>query len=323
MGENSGSDSDLEDDLKGGKQKMSESDSEDENMEKQKSGIYKAPKLTAVTFEDKKDKKLRQQDEYERKKIGKSRLIEELRKEMRDEPEEVFMGASKKTKANKHEDMVEEMEMENFKRFQISKKEKNLMKKRRLEDMQDKLENLDDDFEAINRIVKRTGNLSSRNNEDADAFESAQRDTASTKFSKSLKSYISHEPKKTKKFSELKSAKIKGDGVYEGEKQRQREKKAARKEIEKKIKENIADEVKDMGEAIQRNVNYNIEKAKGITRKRPKEERNPRVKKRHKYEKMVKAHKTKVQEFAEGKAQPVYKGELGIHTGLKKSTQLN
>ena len=78
-----------------------------------------------------------------------------------------------------------------------------------------------------------------------------------------------------------------------------------------------------MGEAIQRNVNYNIEKAKGIVRKRKKEEKNPRVKRRMKYDKMVKAHKTKVQEFQDGKAQPNYKGEsTGIHAGLKRSTKL-
>ena len=62
--------------------------------------------------------------------------------------------------------------------------------------MQDKLENLDDDFAAIQSIVKRTDN-SKYNNEDA-AFESAQRDIASSKFAKSLKSYISNEPKKSK-----------------------------------------------------------------------------------------------------------------------------
>jgi len=38
-------------------------------------------------------------------------------------------------------------------------------------------------------------------------------------------------------------------------------------------------------------------KAKGITRKRKKEDANPRVKKRRQYEKMVKKHKTKVQDF--------------------------
>ena len=43
-------------------------------------------------------------------------------------------------------------------------------------------------------------------------------------------------------------------------------------------------------------------KAKGIVRKRKKEDRNPRVKKRLAYEKLVKKHKTKVQEFQDGKA---------------------
>ena len=79
-----------------------------------------------------------------------------------------------------------------------------------------------------------------------------------------------------------------------------------------------------MGDSIQRNIDYKIEKAQGITRKRKKEDKNPRVKKRNKYEKMVKAHKTKVREFEDGKAQPLYKGEAtGIHTGLKRSTKLN
>ena len=104
---------------------------------------------------------------------------------------------------------------------------------------------------------------------------------------------------------------------------KKREKKTARKEVEKQIKENIDHEVKGLGDAIQRNVNYNIEKAKGITRKRKKEDKNPRVKRRMKYEKMVKAHKTKVQEFADGKAQLKYQGEqTGIHSGLKRSTKL-
>ena len=108
MAESEESDSEVEDDLNAKKQSVDESESEEESVKQDKPGIYKAPKLTAVTYEDKKDKKRRQQEQYERKKIGKSDLIEELRKEMRDEPEEVFMGASKKTKASKYEDMIEE-----------------------------------------------------------------------------------------------------------------------------------------------------------------------------------------------------------------------
>lgn len=41
-------------------------------------GVYRAPKLHAVTFEDKKDKKNRQKAEFERRQLGKTSLIEEL-----------------------------------------------------------------------------------------------------------------------------------------------------------------------------------------------------------------------------------------------------
>ena len=75
--------------------------------------------------------------------------LDELRKEMRDEPEEVYMGAGKKTKTSKYEDMLEEQEMESFRRVQMSKKEKKALRNKRLEGMEDRLENLDDDFKAI------------------------------------------------------------------------------------------------------------------------------------------------------------------------------
>ena len=313
-----GSESELEDDMNGKRQAVSSGDEESEDVVA-KPGIYKAPKITASTFEDRKDKKIRQKDEYERKKIGKSSLIEELRKEMRDEPEEVYMGAGKKTKTSKYEDMLEEQEMENFRRVQMSKKEKKALRNKRLEGMEDRLEDLDDDFKAIQSIVKRAGAIKGKSGNDE--YESAQRDVAGSKFSKSLKK-MSDQQKKTK-FSDLKSAKIKGDEVYEKEHERRREKKAQRKEVEKEIKGRVAGEVKDMEQSIQRNINYNIEKAKGITRKRKKEDANPRVKKRHKYEKMVKAHKKRVQEFDSKKAGQLYKGEeTGITSGLKRSTKM-
>ena len=52
-----------------------------------------------------------------------------------------------------------------------------------------------------------------------------------------------------------------------------------------------------MADSIQRNVNYDIMKAKGITRKRKHDDKNPRVKKRRQFEKLMKSHKTKVREF--------------------------
>ena len=79
-------------------------------------------------------------------------------------------------------------------------------------------------------------------------------------------------------------------------------------------------EVQGINKDITRNINRDILKARGIVRKRKKEDANPRVKKRHQYEKLVKAHKTKVREFQDGKPQSLYSGESqGLRTGLVKS----
>jgi hypothetical protein len=59
-------------------------------------------------------------------------------------------------------------------------------------------------------------------------------------------------------------------------------------------------EVEDMGDSIQRNINRDMLKAKGLTRKRKIEDRTPRVKKRHQYEKLVKKHSHRVSEVKKG-----------------------
>ena len=79
-------------------------------------GVYKAPKNAKVAYVDKKMKKEQQKDSYVQKRTAKSDLVQELRREMMDEPEEVYMGASRKTKTSKYEDKIEQQEMMNFKR---------------------------------------------------------------------------------------------------------------------------------------------------------------------------------------------------------------
>ena len=74
---------------------------------------------------------------------------------------------------------------------------------------------------------------------------------------------------------------------------------------------------------IQRNINYDIEKSKGITRKRKKIDRNSRVKLRVKYEKAMKQRSSKVQEYKEG-PKGKYGGETtGLKSNLIKSTILS
>ena len=142
---------------------------------------------------------------------------------------------------------------------------------------------------------------------------------------KEVETIETHQSKNESKkinFSQIKSAKIKGDHVYEEQKERLREKKESRKRQQIETKQIITGEVEKMGERIQRNINYDIMKAKGITRKRKREDKNPRVKRRRQFERMEKRHKTLVQNFKEG-PQKLYSGEQqGIRAGLKKSTKL-
>ena len=78
-----------------------------------------------------------------------------------------------------------------------------------------------------------------------------------------------------------------------------------------------------MGESIQRNIDRDIMTAKGLTRKRKKEDRTPRVHKRNQYNKLMVAHRKKVQDFKEG-PQDMYSGHKdGIRAGISKSTKLN
>lgn len=78
-----------------------------------------------MTFEDKKERKDRMKAEYERKRLGKTSLMDELKKEMEDAPEEVFMGGvGKKGKAARFADALEREEMDAFKRVSLTKKEK-------------------------------------------------------------------------------------------------------------------------------------------------------------------------------------------------------
>ena len=83
-------------------------------------------------------------------------------------------------------------------------------------------------------------------------------------------------------------------------------------------------QAKEASADIARNINRDMLTARGIVRKRKKEDANPRVKKRRQFEKLVKTHKTKVRDFEDGKAQGLYSGEAqGLRTGLVKSTKFN
>ena len=84
------------------------------------------------------------------------------------------------------------------------------------------------------------------------------------------------------------------------------------------------EEIRGVKQDIARNINRDMLTARGLVRKRKREDANPRVKKRRQYEKLVKKHKTKVREFQDGKPQALYSGESqGLRTGLIRSHKFN
>ena len=95
-----------------------------------------------------------------------------------------------------------------------------------------------------------------------------------------------------------------------------RDRKAQRKETAASLKDQDLKAKDHMETSIARNVQREIIKNKGLTRRRPKKDKNPRVKKRMKFEEMETKRKTVVKEFKGGR-QGLYKGEeSGIKTGL-------
>lgn len=140
---------------------------------------------------------------------------------MDDAPEELYMGGvAKKGKVSKFQDALEREEMDAFRRVSMTTKEKRALRNQNFEQMQDKLETLDDDFAAIQSIVRRSG---AKGNDQA--IESADRDAAGTKFAKSLKSFI-EKPQKRQKIDEEKAKRIQGE---KEEKSKRGELKAQRK----------------------------------------------------------------------------------------------
>ncbi|KAK0710998.1 Sas10 C-terminal domain-containing protein [Lasiosphaeris hirsuta] len=105
---------------------------------------------------------------------------------------------------------------------------------------------------------------------------------------------------------------------------RKKEGKAARFEaIAKANRDDRVVESTQVGADGKRQITYQIQKNKGLAPRRKKEVRNPRVKKRMKYEEKQKKLKTVKATYKGGEGKGGYQGELsGIKTNLVKSTKL-
>jgi hypothetical protein len=86
-------DQDNESDDEGNVEAVDSSDNEDESEgDDTKKQIYKASKMNPVYFEDKATKKKHRDEAESKKKMAKSEYVEQLRRELYEEPEELHLG---------------------------------------------------------------------------------------------------------------------------------------------------------------------------------------------------------------------------------------
>lgn len=145
-----------------------ESEEEEKDLSKQK---FKAAKSNPVYYEDKMSKKAIRDEEFQKKKVGRSEYLDELRREMTDMPEEIHMGLKKKDKFIRELDELEALEAEHFKRKSFTKKEMKLIKKKEREYIDEKLDQLDD----LNDIIKFSSQLGGKQGKEKEShFDSNQ-----------------------------------------------------------------------------------------------------------------------------------------------------
>jgi len=106
-------------------------ESEEENEEQDKSGVYVPPKLTAVPYEGDKWSREERKLEKARKRNLNSNLLADIREEFGDEPEEISdaRNRSMQKKLKEHQDERERYEEDNLCRLTMTKKDK-LMKRK-------------------------------------------------------------------------------------------------------------------------------------------------------------------------------------------------
>jgi U3 small nucleolar RNA-associated protein 3 len=133
---------------------------------------------------------------------------------------------------------------------------------------------------------------------------------------------VAKKEKKSVKFDNLKMKSSFEDPVYQEQTNKIKGRKDKRQEAEKDMKIQRDHNIKAIDKDIQRRVQKNIIKNRGLTRNRKKIDSNGRVKKRMKYEKMEKKRKNVVKSYEEGPKGP-YKGEgSGIKTGLDRGIKM-
>lgn len=270
----------------------------DESDEEAADGVYRAPKLVPVHFPEADDAaaKKAKHEAYLRKVNSSSRLIQDIRAEFDDAPEEEALDVVHGRRHAGKDDTAERerYEEENYMRFTLDKKAK-----RKLEQRNKVIDELDD----LNDFIGELGGAKSKGNK---------------RSHREVKSAVPVQVKAGRQATLDDESDIEDD-YYEQIKRAKHEKKSG-----KQSKPNVPVKFRssvDMEDGQDsRPANWKILKNKGLTPNRPKDIKNPRVRQRMKFERAEKRLGSfrSVNKGTNGK----YAGEgSGIRTNLVRSTK--
>ncbi|KAK8791873.1 hypothetical protein WA158_005250 [Blastocystis sp. Blastoise] len=252
-------------------------------------GVYKPPKLLSVEFNDDNSKQERKREQLQ-KRIATNSVLRDIQEEYSERPQAVLMNSTGDSQLDLEEKERRRFEENNFTRLVLSKKDR----KRR---------------EAAERSLSRGSGFNELTANDGN-FDNLIRD---------IDNDVSVRKNEEDIFQE--------DGLYEEAMNQQNAKKQKREEEVKQMRKNkqpsgmMVNEDYELGEGENRKATYKILKNRGLTAHRKKENRNPRVKKRSKYEKAIKRRKGQVAPMRSEAGH--YGGErTGIRSDITRSRKM-
>eukprot|EP00501_MAST-03F_sp_TOSAG23-6_P000721 GSMAST32.ASY1.ANO1.749.1 assembled CDS len=306
-------------------------------------GIYQAPRMMAVPYDEEGGKqssaaKAERKEAKRRERLKKSKILRELREEMSARPQELREEMTGDQEADEEAAERRRYEEENFTRLTLTKKQKNHAAAARtgrlpnafqeLTDFGDRRVSLQSHVNRIEQRQKQKKNGSQSADavfmKDPDVVENQRRlqnqRLAATNDSDS-DDYFSGSRSISSSTQKNIDSDVGEDAFYSATKARQQKKKRKRAEAYAVAPMLTgADEVVDDNEA--RKASRTILKNRGLTAHRKKQKRNPRVDKRIRYAKRVKARGGQIRKVRTGETQK-YQGEVsGIRSDIARSRKI-
>eukprot|EP01098_Paradermamoeba_levis_P009721 TRINITY_DN4067_c0_g1_i2.p1 TRINITY_DN4067_c0_g1~~TRINITY_DN4067_c0_g1_i2.p1 ORF type:complete len:650 (+),score=283.09 TRINITY_DN4067_c0_g1_i2:47-1951(+) len=276
--------------------------------EEEKTGLYRAPRISAVRYEEdeKGDKKKEKEAKKAKERAKKSSMLQFLREQFSEAPEEYNSNLTdftdERSKIMDEEKKRAEFEEEHFMRLPLTKQDRSKRKKALINNEFGDLE----DFADIGGLDKSEGRSVT-----VGMKKKEEQPNKKQKKEKLINDYFTYDDLEGE--DEL-------DDLYRDAEKQSKKKKKSKADKDQEIKK---DKEKDFipkwdGETEdgeRREISYTMEKNKGLTKYRKKENRNPRKKYQAKFETALKKRRGAVREVKQ--QQGAYGGEA---TGIKKNT---